>query len=65
MLAKVKITNTVVTAQYGTLSSGDVLRTTPEFAKHLVGQCKAAVYLKNTEDQAVVLVKKQRKGFKK
>lgn len=44
-LVTVKIRGTVVTARYGTLSSGDVLRTDAEFARHLVTDCAAAEYM--------------------
>lgn len=44
-LVQVRIKGTVVTQRYGTLSSGDVLRTDAEFAKHLVEDCSAAEYL--------------------
>ena len=43
-LIEVEITGQAITAQYGTLSAGDVLRTTPEFARHLVEECAAAKY---------------------
>jgi hypothetical protein len=44
-LVQVRIKGTVVTQRYGTLSSGDILRTEVEFAKHLVNDCAAAEYL--------------------
>jgi len=44
-MVKVKIKATVITAQYGTLTSGDILTTNAEFAKHLVDDCGAAEYL--------------------
>lgn len=44
-LVQVRIKGTVVTQRYGTLSSGDILRTDAEFAKHLVDDCAAAEYL--------------------
>lgn len=44
MIVEVKIKGTVITAQYGTLSDGDILRTSPAFAAHLVDDCKAAEY---------------------
>lgn len=44
-LVAVKIRTTVVTSQYGTLVNGDILRTSPEFARHLVEECKGATYL--------------------
>ncbi|MTW11425.1 hypothetical protein GM658_12540 [Pseudoduganella eburnea] len=42
---KVKILKTTVTAQYGTLAEGAQLRTSPEFASHLVDDCGAAEYV--------------------
>lgn len=44
-LIQVKIKGTVVTQRYGTLTSGDLLRTDAEFAKHLVEDCGAAEYM--------------------
>jgi hypothetical protein len=44
-LVEVKITSTVVTAPYGTLTSGTILRTSPAYAKHLVEDAFAAIYL--------------------
>jgi hypothetical protein len=43
-MVEVVIKGIVVTHQYGTLNTGDVLRTDPEFAKHLVEDCGAATY---------------------
>lgn len=43
---EVEITGQAITAQYGTLSTGTILRTTREFAKHLVEDCAAAKYCK-------------------
>jgi hypothetical protein len=43
-MVEVVIQGIVVTHQYGTLNTGDVLRTDPEFAKHLVEDCNAAKY---------------------
>ncbi len=43
-LIEVEITGQVITAQYGTLSTGDILRTDAAFAKHLVDDCNAAKY---------------------
>ena len=42
---EVKILGLTITAQYGTLNTGDILRTNAEFAKHLVEDCKAAEYI--------------------
>lgn len=41
---EVEILGQVITSQYGTLNTGDVVRTSPEFAKHLVEDCAAAKY---------------------
>ena len=38
------IRGTVITSRYGVLSSGDVLRTDADYARHLVEDCKAAEY---------------------
>lgn len=45
-MVKVKILGSVVTQQYGTLKTDDILVTSEDFAKHLVDDCKAAEYLK-------------------
>lgn len=50
-MVKVKISGTVITAQYGTLSAGDILNTNEEFAKHLVEECAAAKYLTKADDE--------------
>ena len=50
-LVQVQITTTAVTARYGTLVSGDILRTDAEFARHLVEDCKAAKYITPAIDQ--------------
>jgi hypothetical protein len=44
-IVQIKITKTAVTARYGTLSPGDLLRTDAGFARHLVVDCKAAKYV--------------------
>lgn len=43
-MVDVEIIGMVVTHQYGTLNTGDVLRTDEAFAKHLVEDCAAAKY---------------------
>lgn len=43
-LVSVKIKGIVATVRYGTLESGDILRTDAAFAKHLVEDCGAAEY---------------------
>lgn len=45
-LIEVEITGQIITAQYGTLSTGDILRTGATFAAHLVDDCNAAKYIK-------------------
>lgn len=48
-LVEVTITaSQVVTARYGTLSNGDLLRTDAAFARHLVEDCAAAKYVTPT-----------------
>jgi hypothetical protein len=47
-LVAVKIKGTTITARYGTLGTGDILRTDAAFAKHLVEDCKAAEYVQPT-----------------
>lgn len=67
-LCLLKITSTVVTSQYGTLESGDILRTNAAFAEHLVNDCKAAKYIENppsvdtTETVQKTVTKVKRKG---
>ena len=46
MLVEVEILGCVMTAQHGTLATGDILRTSAEFAAHLVDDCGAAKYTK-------------------
>jgi hypothetical protein len=50
-MVEVVIQGIVVTHQYGTLNTGDVLRTDPEFAKHLVEDCGAAKYREAPDEQ--------------
>lgn len=45
-IVEVEILTTAITAQYGTLSQGTILRTSPAFAKHLVDEAGAAKYVK-------------------
>lgn len=52
---QVRIITTAITHQYGTLETGTVLRTSPEFAKHLVEEARAAEYI----DEAEPVVLKQ------
>ena len=46
MQVEVEILVQTITAQYGALSQGDILRTSAEFAAHLVDDCGAAKYCK-------------------
>jgi hypothetical protein len=48
-LVQVKIKGTVVTSRYGTLSSGDMLRTDAAYAKHLVEECGVGAYMINAK----------------
>lgn len=65
-LIQIKIKGTVVTQRYGTLTSGDILRTDTEFARHLVTECGAAEYLNSTtESQESGMPTKQPRGKKK
>lgn len=41
---EVEITGMVITQRYGTLNTGDILRTDAEFAKHLVEEANGAKY---------------------
>lgn len=52
-MTAVKITSMVVTAQYGTLSPGDILRTNKDFAAHLVNDCAAAKYIDAPAEEAL------------
>jgi hypothetical protein len=45
MQVEVEILVQTITAQYGVLSQGDILRTSAEFAAHLVDDCGAAKYV--------------------
>jgi hypothetical protein len=50
-LVEVEITALVITARYGTLSTGDILKTDQAFADHLVNDCKGAKW----SDRAAVV----------
>ncbi len=60
-LVEVKITSTVVTAPYGTLTSGTILRTSPAYAKHLVEEAFAASYLTAPAESAEPPAKRSKK----
>ena len=51
-LVEVEILTQAITSQYGVLSQGDILRTSPEFAKHLVEDAGAAKYVKAAKPAA-------------
>lgn len=53
-MVKVKILGSVVTQQYGTLKTGDILATSEDFARHLVNDCNAAEYLKVEAKQELI-----------
>ncbi len=55
---QVRITGMVMTNRYGTLDSGDMLRTDAAFAKHLVEECDAAEYIKVDAPAAAPMVEK-------
>lgn len=55
MSVEVKIKGQVITAQYGTLGTGDILRCSQEFADHLVNDCCAAEYLTVAEESSEVV----------
>lgn len=42
---EVEITGQAITARYGTLSAGDILRTDQAFADHLVNDCGVAKHV--------------------
>lgn len=49
-LVTVKIRGTVITARYGTLTAGDLLRTDADYARHLVEDCNAATYAAKADE---------------
>lgn len=64
-LVSVKIKGIVSTVRYGTLESGDIIRTDAAFAKHLVEECCAAEYCDaaaapSNEKVAVKIVRKKK-----
>lgn len=48
-MIEVEITGLVITAQYGTLKTGDILRCPKDFADHLVKDAMAAKYVQAPE----------------
>ena len=55
-MVEVEILGCVMTAQYGVLSTGDILRTSKEYAAHLVDDCAAAKYIQKVEKVAEVVI---------
>jgi hypothetical protein len=51
---QVKIKGQAITARYGTLNTGDILRTDAEFARHLVEDCAVAEYVTAKQTEVVV-----------
>ena len=60
-LVEVKITSTVVTAPYGTLMPGTILRTSPAYARHLVEEAFAASYITTQTEIAEPPAKRSKK----
>ena len=60
-LVEVKITSTVVTAPYGTLMPGTILRTSPAYARHLVEEAFAASYITTQTEIAEPQAKRSKK----
>ena len=44
-MVQIKIKTTVISAQYGAMTRGDLLRCSAEYARHLVEELNAAEYL--------------------
>ena len=64
MLVEVEILGCVMTTQYGTLATGDVLRTDAAFAAHLVNDCAAARYTQAKPAPETVTVESKPKKHK-
>lgn len=62
MQVEVEILTQTITAQYGVLSQGDVLRTSAEFAKHLVEDCSAAKYVSAAPADSSVVTSAEESG---
>lgn len=50
---EVEITGLVITARYGTLKTGDILRTDKEYADHLVDDCGAGKLVRSDASPVV------------
>jgi hypothetical protein len=64
-LVSVRIKGTVATQRYGTLVSGDILRTDAAYAKHLVEDCSAGSYVEAVTVNAEKPAKKAGKKIAK
>jgi hypothetical protein len=64
-LVEVEILTMAITAQYGILLPGAILRTSPEFAKHLVEDASAAKYVKALDKAEKTIEKADEKPAKK
>ena len=60
-IVQIRITSTVVTAPYGTLMPGTILRTSPAYAKHLVEEAFAAIYITTQTEIAEPPAKRSKK----
>ena len=58
---QIRITSTVITAPYGTLMPGTILRTSPAYAKHLVEEAFAAKYMAEPAASAEPPAKRSKK----
>lgn len=63
-MVEVEILGCVMTTQYGTLSTGDILRTDAAFAAHLVNDCNAAKYTQAKPAPETVAVEPKPKKHK-
>lgn len=59
---EVEILGQVITSMHGALKRGDILRTDPAFAKHLVDDCAAARYVRAPAKPAAPLPDEPKKA---
>lgn len=52
-MVEIEITGTVITAQFGALKTGDILRCDKAFADHMVNDARAAKYIVKKEPETV------------
>lgn len=62
---RVKIRGIVVTSRYGTLTTGQILITDAEYARHLVEQCHAGDYMDTAKSDDHQIQNKQAKPVKR